>query len=420
MDKTLSQWLSQQIKLHPKEIDLSLERCHTVAARLDVLNPCFPTIIVGGTNGKGSSVAMLAAIYHAAGFKVGRYISPEIIHYNERISVNQQNADDASICAAFAQIEQARAAVSLTVFEFATLAALLIFHQQSVDVAILEVGLGGRLDAVNIIAADVALVTAMGLDHTDRLGLTLDQIAFEKAGIFRPHRPAICSSTTVPLTLIDHATTHNADLQLLTRDFHYQTTDTGWRWTNQHTTYDLPLPALRGDYQLQNAAGVLQAVTALQPRLPVSLAAIKHGLRQAQITGRFQQLSQQPVCLIDVAHNPLAAQVLATQLRQQRHVKRWRALVGMLKDKDILATFAPLADIISEWHLLALTGERAAPTALLEQNLHQLGLRATGVHQHGQSAYQALKNALSADEGLIVFGSFHTVAAVLRKDQHVI
>lgn len=413
-DFDLAQWLAWQGQLHPNTIDLGLSRCQQVAQRLQLTQPDFPVIIVGGTNGKGSSVAMLSAIYHQAGYKVGRYMSPEIWRYNERICIAQQTVTDAQLCAAFLQIDKARDDISLTAFEFSTLAAMLIFQQQQVDVAILEVGLGGRLDAVNSFDADVALVTKIGIDHIDWLGDDLEGIAYEKAGIFRQGKAAIYSSDPVPQRLQQHAHTIHAKLLCLSQDFNYQIDADTWQWFNQKQRYTLAKPALVGEFQYQNAAGVIQAIECLQTRLPVSSNHLSQGLRTVSLAGRFQQIATQPAVFIDVAHNPMAATALTAQLKQQTQVKRWTALVGMLKDKDIQNTLTPLVEVISHWHLLTLSNERAANPLLLQQVLEKLKQPVYQIHTQGQLAYQQILSTLAADEGLIVFGSFYTVAAVLK------
>lgn len=398
---TLNQWLNWQQTSHPTEIELGLERCRTVAQRLNLLSSAFPIISVAGTNGKGSSVILLDSILSAAGYSVGRYTSPHLLRYNERICVNGNTATDADICQAFELIDKARAEISLTYFEFSTLAAVLIFQQYNVDVAILEVGLGGRLDAVNVFDAEIALVTAIDIDHVDWLGDDREAIGFEKAGIFRQQRPAVCSDPNPPQSLIDHAKNLQSPLYCINRDFSYPS--------------HLPAPKLAGEYQKQNAAGVLMVLKLL--KLSVSEAAISQGLTTATLAGRFQILPGPITRILDVAHNPLGARKLAALLAEQTCKAKTHALIGMLKDKDIVQVLKILIDYIDEWHVTDLKAERAASSEFIAEQLQNLSVSTIKKYSSVNMAYkQILSNANEGDR-IIVFGSFYTVAAVLEIEQ---
>ncbi len=314
MPKNLAEWLTHLESLHPKTIALGLERVAVVKQRLN-LNPDFPVIVVGGTNGKGSVCAMLEAILYAAGYKVGCYTSPHLLHYNERVRVAKQPVSDAELCASFEQIEQVRGDAALTYFEFGTLAAMQCFIAHKVEVAILEVGLGGRLDAVNVFDSDCALVTSVDIDHVDYLGDTREKVAFEKAGIFRAGKVAICADPKVPDSLRAHAQAIGAELWCIGSDFGCTPHQGQWDYRSKVGARNaLPHPALRGAFQLNNASAVLAVLDVLQARLPVSMAAVRRGLTEVELTARFQFVPGKPQLILDVAHNPHAARTLARNL----------------------------------------------------------------------------------------------------------
>ncbi|OHC82758.1 MAG: bifunctional folylpolyglutamate synthase/dihydrofolate synthase, partial [Sideroxydans sp. RIFOXYB12_FULL_59_6] len=332
--RNLSGWLSHLESLHPKTIALGLERVALVKQRLN-LEPDFPVVIVGGTNGKGSVCAMLESILHAAGYKVGCYTSPHLLDYNERVRIAKQQASAADLCASFDQIEQVRGDTQLTYFEFGTLAAMQLFIENKVDVAILEVGLGGRLDAVNVFDADVAIVTSVDIDHVDYLGDTREQIAFEKAGIFRRGRVAICADSDVPPALRAHAQQIGAELWCIGEDFGPRAHQGQWDYSGKLGARSaLPYPALRGAFQLQNASAVLAVLDVLKPDLPVSMEAVRRGLVEVELAGRFQFIPGKPQLILDVAHNPHAARSLAQNLANLPPAKTF-AVLAMLKDKDM-------------------------------------------------------------------------------------
>ena len=357
---TLNDWLRWQETLHPRTIELGLERVRTVLRRLRPNAPPFAVVTVGGTNGKGSSVAFLDAILRAAGHRVGAYVSPHLLRYNERIQVDGAEADDESLCRMFARIDAVRGDVSLTYFEFGTLAALEWFWETGVDVAVLEVGLGGRLDAVNAVDADAALVTSVALDHTDWLGPDRDSIGHEKAGIYRPGRPAVCADPDPPPRLLEHARAIGARLLRVGSDYDFSHAGEIWRWRSDAAWLDdLPLPALAGEHQLGNAAAALMVLTSLSDRLPVDAVAIRAGLTRARLPGRFQIVPGPVEWILDVAHNPAAAAVLANQLKNRTCAGRTWAIMGLLADKDADGVIEALAGVVDEWRPVTLTGARA-------------------------------------------------------------
>lgn len=413
-DATLAGWLAWLETLHPSTIDLGLERVHEVRRALG-LAPAFPIITVGGTNGKGSTCAYLEAILGAAGYKTGLYTSPHLLAYNERVRIAGVDASDADLLAAFARVEAARGATSLTYFEFGTLAALEQFVAANVDVAILEVGLGGRLDAVNVFDADAAVVTAIDIDHSEYLGTTREAIGFEKAGIFRPGRPAICADPAPPQSLLDHAAAIGANLLRLGVDF--DLTGDGaalayrgprWRVT------DLPRPAMAGSVQWRNAAAALAALEALAARVPVGAAAIRQGLGSARVAGRFQVIAKRPEIVLDVAHNPQAARALAGALGERDAAGRTLAVVGMLADKDAAGVVDALAAHVDTWFVATPDSPRALAAARLAEVIRE---RCPGAAVRAfaspADALDAARSAARENDRIVVFGSFYTVAAAL-------
>lgn len=425
-EHTLERWLAHLESLHPRGqagIELGLERVQRVKRELGQHPQC-PLVTVGGTNGKGSTCAYLEAIYRFAGYRVGCYTSPHLLKYNERVRVDRLPVDDAGLCEAFARVEAARQAagdVALTYFEFGTLAALEVFRVREVEVMILEVGLGGRLDAVNAYDPDCAVVTSVALDHTDWLGSTREAIGFEKAGIFRAGRPAVCADPEPPQSLLAHAQAIGADLHLLGRDFGYfgeRLQWTFWRHGGRRRS-GLANPGLRGACQLRNASAALVVVDLLGQRLPVSMQAIRRGLIELNLPGRFQVLPGRPVIVLDVAHNPQAVGVLADNLGDMAFSSRTIAVVGMLADKDIAGSLAPLAGKVDTWLLADLDVPRGASAAVLAAAVSSTGL--TGRVECFASPQKAFaRSAELAEENgkIIVFGSFYTVAAVMQSMQH--
>ncbi len=414
MPKTLADWLSYLESLHPKTIALGLERVAQVKQRLN-LDPDFPIITVSGTNGKGSVCAMLESILHAAGYRVGCYTSPHLLHYNERVRIGKKQANDAELCASFERIEQARGDIALTYFEFGTLAAMQCFIGHKVDVAILEVGLGGRLDAVNAFDADCAVVSSVDIDHTDYLGETRELIAFEKAGIFRSGKVAICADADVPQAIRSHAQQIGAELWCIGSEFGCMPHNGQWDYRSKVGTRNaLPYPALRGAFQLHNASAALAALDALKERLPVSMEAVRRGLVEVQLAGRFQFVPGRPALILDVAHNPHAARSLAQNLAGLPPCPHTWAVFAMLKDKDMGGVAAALDPLIDTWLVAGIDAPRGAAAGELAQVLQNTGVR--GDMQTFPNVAEALRyayNAAGENDRIAAFGSFYTVAEAM-------
>ncbi|MGE5665279.1 MAG: bifunctional tetrahydrofolate synthase/dihydrofolate synthase [Betaproteobacteria bacterium] len=413
---SLAAWLAYIERLHARPIDLGLERVRVVAQRLGIRFDC-PVIVVGGTNGKGSTCAMLDAILRAAGYRTGLYTSPHLLHFNERARVVGVEASDAALIEQFAAVEAARGGTTLTYFEFTTLAILRLFALAKLDAVILEVGLGGRLDAVNIVDADVAVITSVDLDHMDFLGPTREHIGWEKAHIYRPGRPAICADPQPPARLIEVADNMGADLWRFGRDFNYSGDRQQWAYGGRRVRRSgLPYPALRGANQLLNASGALAALEALAARLPVAQSAVREGLLRAQIPGRFQILPGQPAIILDVAHNPHAAAVLAQNLDAMGYFPETHAVFGMLADKDIVGVAARVASRIDRWHVVTLPGPRGTSAAALAAQLRAAGVAPEAIAEHAsvESALEAAQGAVQPADRILAFGSFLTVADAMR------
>lgn len=415
---SLAAWLEWQETLHPSAIDLGLERVAAVLHRLHPGPPPFVVITVGGTNGKGSSVAMLEAMLRAGGYRVGAYTSPHLLRYNERVRLDGQMVDDAALCDAFARIDIARGNISLTYFEFGTLAALDIFWNAGLDAAILEVGMGGRLDAVNVLDADVALVTTVDIDHAQWLGDTREAIACEKAGIYRAGRPAIYGSVDVPHSLRQQAVAIGARLYCYGKDFGATPEGEGWRWWGGgQERHALPLPALRGRSQVQNAAGALMALATVAQRLPLNQAQVRAGLLAATLPGRCQIQPGAVVRILDVAHNPQAAAELAANLAAMPCAGQTLAVVGMLADKDLVGTLGRLRDSVAHWFVASLAVPRGATAEQLTAALAAVGAGAERVTACGDvaAALTQAQAAARAGDRIVVCGSFYTVAEALAR-----
>lgn len=413
---SLDAWLSWQETLHPSTIELGLERSGRVLDVLRLRHPSHAVITVAGTNGKGSSVAMLDAILRAAGYCVATYTSPHLLCYNERIRIDGEMVSDAALCEAFERVDQARGEISLTYFEFGTLAAFDLFARADLDCAILEVGMGGRLDAVNLLDADVALVATIDVDHAAWLGPDRETIAREKAGIFRQGRPAVCSDPHPPATLLAEAARLGAELHRLGHEYAFRRHEQQWEWWSGAQRRDaLPLPALRGASQLENAAGVLMALALINERLPVNQQQVRQGLLQVTLPGRFQVVPGTVTQVWDVAHNPESAEELARNLRLMPCRGRTRAVVGMLGDKDLAGALLPLQGVIDEWYLATLAVPRGASAARLQEVLATGGVEKARCFDSVTAAHvTALAEAGPADR-VVTFGSFFTVAEVMAR-----
>jgi dihydrofolate synthase / folylpolyglutamate synthase len=409
----LAGWLAYIESQHPKSIEMGLDRVLLVKQRLK-LAPNFPIITVAGTNGKGSTCAMLASVYVQAGYRVASYTSPHLLRYNERVRIQGEEVEDALLIEAFRAVEMARHEVSLTYFEFATLAAVWLFQMQAPDVAILEVGLGGRLDAVNAFDPDCAIVTGIDLDHMDYLGDTREKIAFEKAGVFRAGVPAICGDPDPPQSLLRHASAIGADLMCYGREFRCIAHTIDWTYDGSVLMEHLPMPNLIGEFQLNNAACVITAIEALQKRLPVNAEAIAAGLVYVRLAGRFERIGDSPETILDVAHNPQAARVLAENLRMISGAEKIRAVFGVLADKDIEGVIEPMVALVNQWYVAAVRQPRGASAEHVMDALRAQMPDANAIaYQDLTEAYaQACRDAGKNDK-IIVFGSFFTVSEIM-------
>lgn len=406
---TVSDWLHWIATLHPNEIDLGLERVKTVGERLGVLKPNCPVITVGGTNGKGSTVAGLEAIYLTAGYKVGAFTSPILFSHNDYVRINGKNATDENFCQAYAEVETARLGINLTPFEFYTLGALLIFKRYPLDIILLEVGLGGRLDAVNIVDPDLAIITSISLDHTDRLGNSLDLIALEKAGIMRPLKPAICGDLNPPASLRQYAASIDATVSYQGQDFRYDAESHTWSFQTSETIYTgLPFVNLH----LPNLATVLMATLLMQKTLPVAYEQIKQGLARIDLPGRIQIVPGRPEIIFDVAHNPAAVTLLTQRLQILPLAKKTYAIFSMLVDKDILSSILHIKTHIDEWFIAPLSTPRAATLSHLKNAFQQANIGKVHYFANIAEAYAAVKDRAEASDRVLVFGSFHTVKDV--------
>lgn len=399
-----------------------LDRVRTVWQRMQRVAPAkagaqFPVAItVGGTNGKGSTCAILETILRESGYKTGLFTSPHLLEYNERIRLSGEDASDDLIVDAFERIDAARQGVTLTYFEFGTLAAFSVFAEQGVEAAILEVGLGGRLDAVNIIDADCAIVTSIDLDHQALLGPDKESIGFEKAGIFRQGRPAIFGDRDPPKRLVDHARSIGAELQVLGDDFRFEAAERQWDFIGKRgAKRALPIPSLRGRWQLKNASSALAALDELSDRLPVSLGEVKRGLALVRLAGRLQVLPGRPAVVLDVAHNPHAARHLADGLGDMGFHENTLGVFAILGDKDIEGVVDAMKGRIDRWYAASSTSDRAAPTARVVEVLAARGLGpVTRAFASVASAYEAARRDAGPADRIVVFGSFTTVAEALR------
>ncbi|HVF15455.1 MAG TPA: bifunctional tetrahydrofolate synthase/dihydrofolate synthase [Steroidobacteraceae bacterium] len=412
----LADWLSWQETLHPTAIDLGLDRLRRTLVRLEWSPPKCPVITIAGTNGKGSCVALLSHILARAGYRVGTFTSPHLVRYNERITIEGREISDASLVAAFERIDAARADETLTFFEFNALAALLVLETAHLDAIVLEVGMGGRLDAVNVVDPDVALVTSIALDHTDWLGPDVESIAREKAGIFRTKRPAVFGSRSMPQSIAAHAEQIGTQLLRLGIDFDYARGETQWTWWDSHGTEidELPPPALFGEVQFDNAASVLQVLRCLHDRLPVKREAIEAGLREVSLAGRFQVFQGEVEWIVDVAHNPAAATTLASQLELRQAQGKTLAVCGILGDKDIEGIGRELECSFDEWIVARLSGGRAVDPAVLADRLRKLGANVVATADSVTDACRVAQERGNRGDRIVVFGSFLTVGPAIE------
>lgn len=418
--RTLADWLAHCERAHPKEIDLTLERAATVRQRLDIRFDV-PVITVAGTNGKGSTCAMLEAIALQAGYRVGLYAKPHLVHFEERCRIGGAMVAAEDLIPHFEAVEAARGDIGLTYFEFTTLAIARLLSQAPLDMVILEVGLGGRLDAVNTFDTDCAIVTSIDIDHVEYLGPDRETIGREKAGILRGGRPAIVSDPAPPRSLLDEAARLGADLRLIGRDFHFSGDRQQWNWSGRSKRFHgLAYPALRGANQLLNASGVLAAFEALWDRLPITAQAVRNGLGMVELPGRFQIVAGQPTIVLDVAHNPHAVATLAVNLDQMGFYPRTHAVFGAMRDKDLSTMLDRIVPLIDRWYLTDLPVGRAARAEDLALALGACTARPPGpvtttCHPDPAQALRAALEAADPADRILVFGSFYTVGGVLKE-----
>lgn len=410
---SLDDWLAHLEKAHPYAIDLGLERVARVRDAMG-LRPVFPIILVGGTNGKGSTCAYLEAILLAQGYRTGLYTSPHLLRYNERVRIAGVEAEDREIVAGLEAVEAARGDTSLTYFEHGTLAAVWQFVQAEVDVAILEVGLGGRLDAVNVFEPVLSIVVTIDLDHQAWLGNSREKIGFEKAGIFRKRVPAVCGDPDPPQSLLGHAHAIGARLNRLGQDFSFVGSGCEWDFSfGDRVLTGLPLPALAGEHQLMNAATTLAGLEELAEVLPVSLGAIHEGLANASLTGRFQRIPGAVECVLDVAHNPQSARALADNLQVHPAKGKNYAVFALLSDKDAGSVLEPLKDRFDAWYVAGLGGERGQSGKELAEKVRSAVAVPVEAFDSPGSAFRAARMQAVEGDRIVTFGSFHTVAEVL-------
>ncbi len=413
--RTLAQWVDYIEAMHPQNIALGLDRIGIVKERLAITFSC-PVVIVGGTNGKGSTCMMLETIWRASGYRTGQYTSPHIHRFNERIRIDGQEVDDAALIAAFCAVEAVRGDIPLTFFEFTTLVAMKLFADARLDVVVFEVGLGGRFDAVNLLDANVAIVTNVALDHQAFLGDTREKIGFEKAGIYRKGSIALYGEENPPQSLLDHAASIGADLKRYGRDYAGEMDGATWHYRGPGGTvlWELPRPSLYGDCQIANAATVLTAVHALQDRLPIYIEAIFDALSHIHLPGRFEIIQHNPLVIVDVAHNPHAARTLADNLKALPCDGRTLAVYGAMADKDIKGVIRILKDQVDAWYITNLPLPRAADVGMLLEKLLAAGVsrdRIT-IDETAEKALSSARKNASNNDRIIAFGSFWVVTGV--------
>ena len=416
---TLAEWLAHCERVHPTEIEMTLERVRRVKDRLDIRFEA-PVVVVAGTNGKGSTCAMMESIALHAGYRVGLYSKPHLVHFEERCRVGGRMVDGADLLPHFAAVETARGDVSLTYVEFTVLAIARLLAGLPLDLVILEVGMGGRLDAVNAFDNDCAVITSIDVDHVEYLGPDREAIGREKAGVMRAGRPVIVSDPMPPQSVLDEAARIGADLWRFGRDFNYSGDKLQWNWAGRMQRFNaLGYPALRGANQLLNASGVLAAFEALRERVPITAQAVRTGFALVELPGRFQIVPGQPTLILDVAHNPHAVATLARNLDQMGFFPRTHAVFGAMRDKDLPAILALLAPVVDHWHFTDLPGPRAARAADIAEMRNRLEVKGPGpvavsCHADPASALaSAIETADPADR-IVVFGSFYTVGGVLE------
>ena len=417
--KSLDEWLDWQQDLHPKNIDFKIERIKSVYNKLNIKKIAKKTIIIAGTNSKGSTVAILESLLHESKFKVGSFTSPHILRYNERIKISKQQIDDESLIDAFKVIDTARGNTTLTYFEFATLAAFYIFSKQNLDFALLEVGLGGRLDATNIIDSDLSIITSIGIDHTEFLGSTIDSIANEKAGVMRPFCYSIFAGTNPPATLLSTAQSNNISFIFGHNHFSHNIYNNHWEWRGMHgTQLKLPLMPLTGDFQYNHASAALQAIEIIDKNILKYESFLNVGLKNVSLMGRYQKCSKHPEIITDVAHNEDSAMKLFDNLNREDKKKTY-AVIGLLNDKDAYSLIRPLAPIIEKWFIGTVDSERGMNSSEIKERVISLiGDDKIDCFENMNSAFEAAYSTLYLNDRLIIYGSFYTVSEFMNYQKH--
>ena len=413
---TLEEWIDWQCKLHPTNMDFNLSRVIEVAKKLKIDQPIPKVITVAGTNGKGSTVSILESILYESDYKVGSYTSPHLLNFNERIKIDKVPVNTNSICDAFESIEETRGNITLTYFEFSTLAALIIFSKSNLDVIILEVGLGGRLDAVNIINPDISIITNIGLDHTDILGDDIEQIAYEKAGVMRKNKSTVIGYRNVHNSILAEGENINSKISKIDEHYHAEVRDDdSWIFKNSDgIKINCENPGIKGDIQIKNAAAAIQAIH-LCDDLELNEKKVLIGLKNAKIIGRFQIFETKPTVILDVAHNPQSIDILKDNLKKYFPNKKFHAVFGVLKDKDVDEILIKLKGVFDSWHISESTNERALRITELKDKKF-FTLEKPSIYGNINKAFDgAIENIKKEDEIIVVFGSSYTVAPILSK-----
>ena len=414
---TLQGWLDWQQTLHPHNIDFKLERIKSVYNKLNISKVAEKIIIIAGTNGKGSTVAILESILHENNYSVGSFTSPHIINYNERIRFNKLEVETSELLDTFRIIDDAREDITLTYFEFATLTAFYLFSKKKLDYAILEVGLGGRLDATNIIDSDLSIITSIGIDHTEFLGTTIESIAMEKAGVMRPFKPCIYAGKNPPSSLFTYSNKIKSHLIFNQNDFYVKKSEKSWVWTKGNKTIELPVLPLTGDFQYDHAGAALSAIDILDPKILDNKQKLDNGIKNISLLGRYQILSDKPEIILDVAHNEDSAQKLQENLRKKSS-QHTIAIIGILKDKDVYSLIKPMINIVDEWYCVTIDNPRGMNAKEIKTRMSTL-VPKKNIHTFDDivdASSQAL-SFLNSDDRLIIYGSFYTVSDYLSHYQ---
>ena len=411
--KTLQDWLDWQQTLHPQNIDFKLERIKSVYNKLNIPKIADKVIIVAGTNGKGSTVAILESILHENNYSVGSFTSPHIINYNERIRFNKTEVETSELIETFKIIDDIRGDTTLTYFEFATLTAFYLFSKKMLDYVILEVGLGGRLDATNIIDSDLSIITSIGIDHTEFLGSTIDSIAMEKAGVMRPFKPSIYAGRNPPSSLFAYANKIKSRLQFNTNDFHVKRLKNSWIWSDKTFNIELPALPLIGDFQYDHAGAAIKAIKILDPELLNNKTSLHNGIRNITLLGRYQILSKEPEIILDVAHNEDSAKKLQENL-MKNHFYKTIAIIGILKDKDVYSLIKPMIDIVDLWYCVTIDSIRGMNAQEIKARMSTL-VNKDNIFISDTMTDASLKamSQLDKQDRLIIYGSFYTVSEYL-------